>query len=153
SINMSPGGYVRRFYQLKEAWYLSHITRRELRPQPIDTFNDEEARARIRDFDAAFYRKHASAEWYAKVRHKRASVILEFDLDSIADTYECQSPVFVDGNWILDRERLAGQIEPISTMVLPQLVRAPAALSAAATFSTPTPPPAPDRADVVLLKM
>jgi hypothetical protein len=32
--------------------------------------------------------------------------VLEFDLDSIADTHECQSPVFLDGRWIRDRSTL-----------------------------------------------
>src|SRR5204863_8285996 len=111
SINLSPGGYVRRFYELKEGWYLSHITKRDLRLRKVDIPSDSDANSQIREFEAAFHRNHASADWYASVRHKKASVILEFDLDSIADTYECQSPVFVDGNWILDRDRLAGQID------------------------------------------
>lgn len=155
AINMGPGGYVRRFYELKEAWYLSHITKRVLNALPIDAPGDVATIARIQDFDAAFYRYHASPEWYVRTRHKKAGVILEFDLDSIADTYECQSPVFIDGKWILDRDRLAGQIDPVSYATPLQRPSRSVATSADATTLPPAPctPHQPARADVVLLKM
>jgi hypothetical protein len=163
SINMSPGGYVRRFYELKEAWYLSHISKREFRIRPIESIEDEEANSRIRDFDAAFHRNHACAEWYAKTRYKKAGVILEFDLDSIADTYECQSPVFVDGKWILDRDRLAGQIDPVSHLAAQQqpgrssctaaMPVTPATVSATIAGRSEQAYPIARRTDVVLLKM
>jgi anaerobic magnesium-protoporphyrin IX monomethyl ester cyclase len=150
SINMSTGGYVRRFHELKEAWYLAHITGRDLRVRQLDL-------PRVREFDEAFHRTHADAEWYARTRHKKASVILEFDLDSIADTYECQSPVFIDGKWILDRDRLAGQIDPVSLGTpLPRGATPfdPLSVSAPAQAPEQAPAPAlPERAEVVLLKM
>jgi hypothetical protein len=160
SINISPGGYVRRFYELKEAWYLSHITGRDMRVRSIDLNG---VSSRVREFDSAFHRNHATLDWYARARHKKANVILEFDLDSIADTYECQSPVFVDGKWILDRERLAGQIDPVTHLAArtrPAAVGV--ALADAGDAPAPTParptkrvflPMLPMRTDVVLLKM
>lgn len=173
SINMSTGGFVRRFYELKEAWYLSHITGRELRRRPAEATLPAEVSERIRDFDAAFQRNHASAAWYARSRHKKASVILEFDLDSIADTYECQSPVFIDGRWILDRERLSGQIDPVSHVVpggrpeaapLERAAEGSDRTAAPAAAAEPPAPPAPAprrvslpqlrrQTDVVLLKL
>lgn len=144
SINMSPGSYVRRLHQLKEAWYLGHITGRPLEVAPPEPAHDAPTRERIRDFDDAFHRRHATLDWYNKARHKQASVILEFDLDSIADTYECQSPVFSDGRWILDRDRLAGQIDPV-TRVAPGAAStaAPRAASGPAVAAPPPDTPAP----------
>lgn len=165
SINMSTGGYLRRLYQLREAWYLGHITGRPLRVGPPDPCHGAADPDRVRDFDAAFHDRHATAEWYNSARHKQASVILEFDLDSIADTYECQSPVFIDGRWILDRDRLAGQVDPVPRAT-PQAGReaspdpAPATVPAQPAAAAPVAGPAGRRVipihrptDVVLLKM
>jgi hypothetical protein len=115
SVNAGVSGYVRRFYALKEAWHLARITGRPMREPGGEDAVGEAAAARIRAFDRAFLDTHASLDWYARSRHRAASAILEFDLDSIADTYECQSPVFIDGRWILDRDRLAGQNDPVAT--------------------------------------
>jgi anaerobic magnesium-protoporphyrin IX monomethyl ester cyclase len=173
SINASVGGYVRRFYYLKEAWHLSHITGRARREPASIGGSDEQAAARVAEFDAAFYATHASPAWYASCRHKKASSILEFDLDSIADTYECQSPVFVDGRWILDRDRLAGQNDPVAVRIAQQatgsgpIVVEPAAVESAAVESAAEPVTEPaargprrvslpllsKKTDVVLLKM
>lgn len=157
SINSSVGGYIRRLYELKEGWHLSHITGRKLRGPVTGESADGERTARLRDFDAAFYARHASPSWYANSRHKKASTILEFDLDSIADTYECQSPVFVDGRWILDRDRLAGQVDPVAVQLSHRTASAaseePAKAQPEAGAPRVSQRPRPTKADVVLLKL
>lgn len=111
AVNLSRGGYMKHFYALKELWHLGKITR-----QPsIDTDLAElrasyraaaPTEARIAAFDGVFLERYASLHHYNEWRHRNENVVLEFDLDSIADTYECQSPVFVDNKWILESQSL-----------------------------------------------
>ncbi|WNG44093.1 hypothetical protein F0U60_08260 [Archangium minus] len=112
SVNLSRGGYVKHFYALKELWHLARIMHQE---QSVEadiaklraSYGVEAAvEARIAAFDRAFLERYASLGRYNEWRHSNNSVVLEFDLDSIADTYECQSPVFVDNRWILERNSL-----------------------------------------------
>jgi hypothetical protein len=112
SVNLSRGGYMKHFYALKELWHLARIMHQE---QSVEAdvaklragYGVEAAvEARIAAFDRVFLERYASLGRYNQWRHSSNSVVLEFDLDSIADTYECQSPVFVDNKWILERNSL-----------------------------------------------
>ncbi|QDE91361.1 hypothetical protein BHS06_21580 [Myxococcus xanthus] len=112
SVNLSRGGFVKHFYALKELWHLARIMNQEQSVEAdiakLRTGYGVEAavEARIAAFDQAFLERYASLGQYNEWRHSSNSVVLEFDLDSIADTYECQSPVFVDNRWILERNSL-----------------------------------------------
>lgn len=111
SSNSSRGGYIKHFYGLKELWYLAQITRQPSSDDDAAKLRssyglDEAALARLAAFDRVFLHEFVNMGRYNQWRHRSNSVVLEFDLDSIADTYECQSPVFVDNKWILERETL-----------------------------------------------
>lgn len=107
AVNGSRGGYVKHFYSLKELWHLGQVMRQADVSADFARLRasygiEGDALARLELFDQAFLERHASFDLYNKWRYKNDNVVLEFDLDSIADTYECQSPVFIDNKWILE---------------------------------------------------
>lgn len=111
TLGLFTDGYVKHFYHLKELWHLAKLTGRPLRDQELGRFRRKVAEAggnisTLRQFEQRFFTEHASLEGYARWRAESKSAVLEFDLDSIADTHECQSPVFLDGEWIVDRQKL-----------------------------------------------
>lgn len=120
AVNGSRGGYVKHFYSLKELWHLGQVMRQadisgDLARLRASYGIEGDALARLEQFDRAFLERHASFDLYNRWRYKNDNVVLEFDLDSIADTYECQSPVFIDNKWILEGGALpagADKVEP-----------------------------------------
>lgn len=111
TLGLFGDGYVKHFYQLKELWYLSQLTGSAIGETDLAPLHAEAQAAGanmsiLGAFETHFLEHYASLENYARWRTQSKSVVLEFDLDSIADTHECQSPVFLDGRWILDRDSL-----------------------------------------------
>jgi hypothetical protein len=107
AVNGSRGGYVKHFYSLKELWHLGQVMRQtdisgDLARLRTSYGLDGGELDRLERFDRAFLDRHASFDLSPRWRYKNDNVVLEFDLDSIADTYECQSPVFIDNKWILE---------------------------------------------------
>jgi hypothetical protein len=114
AVNLSRGGYMKHFYALKELWHLGKITRQPSIDKDLDELRTsyragEAIEARIATFDGVFLERYASLHHYSEWRHRSENVVLEFDLDSIADTYECQSPVFIDNKWILESQSLRAE--------------------------------------------
>ena len=110
TLGMLNDGYVKRFYQLKELWHLALLEDTALTPSDIrgalGVAAPEADPAAVAAFDAAFLNRHANAANYAAWRANKSSSVLELDLDSIADSHECQSPVFINGQWLVDRGAL-----------------------------------------------
>ncbi len=111
TLGLFGEGYVKHFYHLKEIWHLAKLMGREPSVADFDKFRPAAEAAGadpavLRAFEESFLAEHASLTNYAQWRAQSTSAVLEFDLDSIADTHECQSPVFLDGRWILDRDTL-----------------------------------------------
>lgn len=105
SINASRDGYIKHFYALKEHWYLAEILGRALDRADLARLRsfynvDAVTQCHIAAFDEAFLTRYASLAQYNQWRYQRNKVVLAFDVDSIADTLECQSPVFIDKTWI-----------------------------------------------------
>lgn len=104
-------GFIKRFYQMKEIWHLSHMLGRvcnlsdfsELKLAAVEQGASESF---ISIFDETFLSEFATAENYSLWRPTGGDVVLEFDLDSISDSHECQSPIFLNGKWILDRQEM-----------------------------------------------
>ncbi len=119
TLDAVRGGFVKRFYQLKELWHLSLLEDAALTPDQIgEALGPAPAQGGVQAgghgcgdviaaFDAAFLARHASAANYAGWRPRKAASVLAFDLDSIADSHECQSPVFINGQWLVDRATLS----------------------------------------------
>jgi hypothetical protein len=110
SLGLFPDGYVKHFYHLKELWHLGQLTGHAPGPDAFARVRPAGHGAReastLAAFERRFLERHASLENYARWRPQAGGAVLEFDLDSIADTHECQSPVFLDGRWIRDRSTL-----------------------------------------------
>lgn len=120
TLGLFGEGYVKHFYHLKELWHLSKLSGRALTDKDFARFHPKIEAAggnlqAVRQFEESFLADHASLEDYARWRTESKSSVLEFDLDSIADTHECQSPVFLDGEWIIDRQQLLHDDEKEAT--------------------------------------
>lgn len=117
TLGMLTGGYVKRFYQLKELWHFALLEGTTLTLANIQTSlgaaAPEAHPATVAAFDAAFLERHANAANYAAWRVSKSSSVLEFDLDSIADSHECQSPIFINGQWLVDRSTLTHADMPL----------------------------------------
>jgi hypothetical protein len=116
AVNVSRGGYIKHFYALKELWHLTQVMRQASVEDDLAALRasygaDEATMREIERFDRSFLASQASFDSYNRWRYRNDNVVLEFDLDSIADTYECQSPVFIDNKWILEGGSLPTQAE------------------------------------------
>lgn len=118
AVKVSRGGYAKHFYALKELWHLAQVMRQESVEDDLAALRasygaDEATTQAIARFDRSFLASQASFDSYNRWRYRNDNVVLEFDLDSIADTYECQSPVFIDNKWILEGGSLPTQTETV----------------------------------------
>ena len=105
AISHSRGGFFHRFHMVKELWHFEQVlpSSEDWLDANLDSWNADDT---LRTFCHSLVDRITMQDYY-RWKYRRTSAAMEFDVDSISDSSECQSPVFVNSRWVIDEVQAA----------------------------------------------
>jgi hypothetical protein len=103
----SRTGFLKLFYLIKEFWFINNMLQRNSKNKNYNYnfigngLSDKQDNT-LRLFEKVITNALTIVK-YNELSYQTNNVVLEFNIDSICDTLECQSPVFINNSLILEK--------------------------------------------------
>lgn len=99
-LSYCPSNFLTLAYCVQECWYMDQILDTERSNFLFAGGAFSEGDPEINTGFAADFYESLSFEKYHRWRRSENKVVLDFDVESISDSLECQSPVFINSKWL-----------------------------------------------------